>query len=180
MNVPNGQPAANTLLQILAGSPAVYQSVANMGDITGPGFSLSLTDVTSHSTGSPWDEFVSVIFSGGDVSFPLFFVPSSPGGNVGPMGHDSASGIMCVFLARLERSWQTVFSDAWATTAGPMNAILYRFGWKGMVKGVLRADLTMRLTGLPTLDFGEYYFDETPGLFDDRPGDFDLGGDKYL
>ncbi len=154
MSIVNGIPAINTLWQILSGSPPVYQSIANMGDITGPAFSLALVDVTSQSTGNPWDEFIGTIFSGGDVGFPLFFVPASPGGNTGPMGHDAASGVMSVFLARLERTFQMKFPDPAQTIAGPFQAVLYKFNWKAMVKDVLRADSTCRITGMPTLTFG--------------------------
>lgn len=150
----NGQGAINSLLQILIGSPATYRGVANMGDITGPGFSLALVDVTSHSNGSPWDTFIGTIFSGGDMSFPLFFVPSSPVGTSGPIGHGPVTGYMGIFLARLERTYQLVFPDTAASTAGPFNAILYKFSLKEMVKDVLRSDSTIRITGQPTLTFG--------------------------
>ncbi len=153
-SIVNGVPAINTLLQILTGSPATYRGIANMGDITGPGFSLALVDVTSHSNGSPWDAFIGTIFSGGDLGFPLFFVPSSPIGTSGPIGHDAASGYMKVFLERAERTYQNVFPDTAATTAGPFNAILYKFNIKSMVKDVLRCDATIRITGEPTLTFG--------------------------
>ena len=150
-----GQPAINTLLELLTGSPAVYRPVANLGDITGPAFSLALVDVTSHSTSTPWDAFVGTIFSGGDIGFPLFFIPSSGDTNVAtdPLGHDAANGIMSVFLARAVRTWQMVFPDTAGTTAGPLSAVMYKFNWKAMVKDVLRADTTVRITGQPALTF---------------------------
>ncbi len=150
----NGVGAINTLLQIMIGSPPSFRGVANMGDITGPGFSLALVDVTSHSNGAPWDEFIGTIFSGGDLGFPLFFVPESGLGTSGPIGHDPASGFMSVFLARVERTYQQIFPDMDATVAGPFNAIAYKFNLKSMVKDVLRADTTIRITGQPTLTFG--------------------------
>ena len=155
MSIVNGIPAINTLWQIQTGSPPAFQSIANMGDIAGIAFSLALVDVTSHSTGTPWDEFLGTIFSGGDVGFPLFFVPASPGGTApAPMGHDAASGIMSVFLARVQRTYQMLFPDPAGTIAGPMNAVLYKFNWKAAVKDVLRADCTTRISGQPTLTFG--------------------------
>lgn len=155
MPIAAGQPAINTLLEILTGSPASYAPVSNMGDITGPGFSLALVDVTSHSTATPWDQFIGTIFSGGDVGFPLFFIPSSPS-LVPPLpqGHDPVSGIMSVFLARVERTWKMIFPDTAASTAGPFAAIYYKFSIKAMVKDVLRADSTIRISGQPTLTFG--------------------------
>lgn len=155
-----GLGAINTLVEIQTGSPPAFRTVANMGDITGPAFALALVDVTSHSTGQPWDQFIATIFSGGDIAFPFFFVPASgdDGISTDPVGHGPTSGIMQVFLARVARTWQIVFPDnpvlASRSTAGPMQCILYKFNWKEMVKDVLRADTTMRVTGQPTLTFG--------------------------
>jgi hypothetical protein len=155
-----GNPAINTLVEIQTGSPPAFRTVANMGDITGPAFALALVDVTSHSTGQPWDQFLATIFSGGDIAFPFFFVPSSgdDGISTDPIGHDPTTGIMQVFLNRIARTWQIIFPDAPLvinrSTAGPLQAILYKFNWKMMVKDVLRADTTMRVTGQPTLTFG--------------------------
>jgi len=153
-----GIPAINTLWEIQTGSPATFRTIANMGDLTGIAFSLALVDVTSHSTGQPWDQFIGTIFSGGDVAFPLFFVPASGDDTnlADPLGHGPTSGIMQVFLARVQRVYQMKFPDSLVSPsiAGPMNAVLYKFNWKSMVKDVLRADCTTRITGQPTMTFG--------------------------
>lgn len=150
----NGIPGINTLLQVLTGSPATYRGIANMGDITGPGIALTLVDVTSHSNGSPWDQFLGTLFSGGDIAFPLFFVPASPVGTSGPIGHDGATGYLSIFLAGLQRTYQMLFPDPGATVLGPLTAIAYKLNVKAMVKDVLRMDTTLRVTGQPTLTFG--------------------------
>ena len=157
MPTPIAQPSINTLLQIGSGtSPETFANIANMSDITGPTMAAAVVDVTSHSTGVPWDQFIATIFSGGDIAFPFFFVPSSGDDTIAndSIGHDPVSGIMSVFLARVQRTWQIKFPDPAGSIAGPMQLIMYKFNWKAMVKDVLRADTTMRVTGQPTLTFG--------------------------
>src|SRR5271166_2024974 len=56
------QPAINTFLQLGNGqSPETFTTVANVGTITGPGLSLNVVDVTSHSTGVPWRQKIGTL-----------------------------------------------------------------------------------------------------------------------
>jgi Lambda phage tail tube protein, TTP len=148
------QPAINTLLKIAnEGSPILYNTIANVGDLTGPTMMAKVVDVTSHSTGSPWTEKITTLLDGGDITLPLFFVPSSPGSDGQantPFGHDGTNGLLSVFTQRQLRNYSITFPDAAATTYY-FEGYVSKFSMKAAVAGVLTADVTFTITGEPTL-----------------------------
>ena len=73
---PIALPAINTLIQIGTGaSPEAYVTVASVNNITGPGMSGQVVDVTSMSTGNPWRQKIVTLLDGGDISFDAFWQP---------------------------------------------------------------------------------------------------------
>src|SRR6185312_9756784 len=68
--------AFGTLLQVGAGSPIVYTSVALVGNITGPGMKADTIDVSNHNQATQYKQFISGMKEGGDVKFELFFDPT--------------------------------------------------------------------------------------------------------
>ena len=76
MTSPIALPAINTQIQIGTGaSPEAYVTVASVNNITGPGMSGQVVDVTSMSTGNPWRQKLVTLLDGGDVSFNAFWQP---------------------------------------------------------------------------------------------------------
>ena len=154
MSIVQAQPAINTYLKIgNEGSPQIFNTIANIGDWTGPSFSGVLVDVTSHSTGAPWVQRIVTILDNGDISVPCFFVPSSPGSDGTantPFGHNGTSGLLAVYTQRQLREYQVVFPDP-ANTTWYMAGYISKFSMKAAVKGVLTADVTFSLTGEPIL-----------------------------
>lgn len=152
--IAQAQPAINTFLKIAnEGSPLIFNTIANVGDLTGPSMSGVLVDVTSHSTGAPWVQRIVTILDNGDIAVPLFFIPSSPGSDGvanTPEGHNATNGLLSVFTQRQLRQYSTVFPDAAATT-WYMQGYISKFSMKAAVKGVLTADATFSLTGEPIL-----------------------------
>lgn len=143
--IPIAQPAINTLLQRgNAASPEVFTTVANVGDMSW-GLQANVVDVTSHSTGVPWHEKLTTLLDGGDVTFPLFFVPSSSG----QAGHNDTSGLMEDFTNRTIRNWKLIFPDQAATTYY-FSASINKFQIESKVADVLRASVSFAVTGEPT------------------------------
>ena len=141
------QPSINTLLKMAnAGSPLTYTTIANVGDINGISFSANVVDVTSHSTGSPWREKITTLLDAGEISAPLYFIPSS----AAPAGHDFTNGLGSVFTNRELRRFAIVFPDAGATTYY-FDAYVSKFALKATVAGVLEAAVTLTITGEPQL-----------------------------
>lgn len=150
--IASAQPAINTLLRIgTQGSPTVFATIANVGDITGPGFKADVVDVTSHSNSNPWRQKITTLLDNGDVSMKLFFIPSSAGTSDGtPFGHDGTNGLLSVFTGRQLREYSITFPDPAATT-WYFQAYVSKFSMTSKVAGVLEADVTFTTTGEPIL-----------------------------
>lgn len=143
----SAQPAINTFLKLgTQGSPQTFTTIANIGDISGPSFSAEVVDVTSHSNGDPWRRKITTLLDGGELTIPLFFIPSSGS----PDGHNGTNGLLSVFSNRQLRRYALVFPDAAATTYY-FDAYISTFGMKEPVAGVLTADVTFVITGEPIL-----------------------------
>jgi hypothetical protein len=152
MPIAAAQPAINTLFKIgNEGSPVNYNVIANVGDLSGPSISANVVDVTSHSTGSPWREKIVTLLDAGEISLPLFFVPSSPGSDGTPntpFGHNGTNGLLSVFTQRQLRDYSITFPDAAATT-WYFEGYISTFSMTAPVAGVLTANVTFVLTGDP-------------------------------
>lgn len=153
MPIAAAQPAQNTLLKIAtAGSPSVYNVIANVGDLNGPTMNGEVVDVTSHSTGSPWRQRIVTLLNPGEISIPLFFIPSSPGTNTPntPFGHNASTGLLSIFTSRALESYSVTFPDAAATT-WYFSGYITNFSQTAPVAGVLTAQVTFTMTGAPIL-----------------------------
>lgn len=151
-NIPTNVPAINTLLRIgTLGSPTTFGTIANCGDMTGPGFSANMVDVTSHSNGSPWRIKVPTLLDNGDLTVKVFFIPSSSGSSDGtPFGHDAASGLLSVFTGRQLREYSVVFPDSGATT-WYFQGYLGKFAMTATVAGVLESSSAFTFVDRPIL-----------------------------
>lgn len=147
MSTAIAQPAINTLLKMgNAGSPESYTLIANVGDITGPGFAGTIVDVTSHSTSVPWREKVTTLLDGGQVPFKLYFIPNDSGHkqllavfyNRGALGQ--AAGV--------PPQWSLTYPDPSATTVY-FTGFISKFSITATVAGVLEAAVTIDVTGEP-------------------------------
>ncbi len=153
-SIATNQPAINTLWKIFdLGSPNIANTIANVGDIAGPTFSATIVDVTSHSTGTPWRQKCVTLLDNGDVTLPLYFIPSSPGSDNQPstqFGHNFTSGLGSVFAGRQLRNYAMVFPDAGATTYY-MQAYISKYSFDAKVAGVLGSSCTFSCTTQPIL-----------------------------
>ena len=166
---PIGLPAINTYLKIGNGaSPEVYNIVANVGDLNGPTLSGTVVDVTSHSSAHPWREKLVTLLDAGEITLPLFYIPASTGeigtANV-PFGHDYGDGGITefgmegVFTSRgnlneggvgTPYNWAIQYPDPTQTT-DYFTGFVSKFSKKAAVAGVEMAEVTIVLTGMPTL-----------------------------
>lgn len=152
-NIAQAQPSINTLLKVGdKGSVEKFHTVANVGDLSGLTLSANVVDVTSHSTDVPWRQKIVTLLDAGDLTLPLYFVPSSgePAGDSDPMGHDFTNGLGSIFTARERRNYKLVFPDE-AETTWAFEAYISKFTMKASVAGVLEATVTFVATGQPNL-----------------------------
>lgn len=162
-NFPIGLPAINTYLMIGNGaSPEIYAPIANVGDLSGPSMSATVVDVTSHSTGNPWREKLCTLLDSGDFTLPLYYIPDSegpitPAGAGGPpYPHGNTGGLEALFTGRgLTTPGNPVpfaiqYPNA-AQTTDYFQGFVSKFSKKAAVAGVEQAEVTITLTGMPTL-----------------------------
>lgn len=134
--------AQGTLLQIGdGGEPEVFTTIARVQDITGPGLTADVADVTTHDT-SGWREQLSLILAAGDVTFDVFFLPTHA-------THSPSSGVLQDYLNRTLRNFMIVLTDAGAMEI-TFEAYVTSFSISAPVANPLEASVTLSVTGAVT------------------------------
>ena len=123
-----------------AGTPEAFTTIANVGDISGLDLKNQMEDSTTHSSASTEESFPT-IQSYGPVKFPVNFLPTDA-------THNYSAGLIKDWKNRTKRNFQMVFSDGTTWTFG---AYVEQVTVKATVKGILQADVTLRVTGAATL-----------------------------
>ncbi len=133
-----------TLLQIGDGAtPENFTTVAQVRDITGPGFAVGTKDVTADTSAGAWREKVATLKDGGQVRCTITWDPPAA-------THDATTGILADMWARTLRNWHLVFPDAGAAYFA-FAAFIVAFEPASPVDGSLDASVTLELSGAVTL-----------------------------
>lgn len=144
MAAPDALSSFGTLLQIGdGGGPENFTTIAEVRDISGPGLSLSTEEVTAHDSPGGWEELVATILRSGQVGFGINYRPTHG-------THDASTGLIADMKNRVARNFQLVFPDAGSTTWS-FTAYVTGFSPAAPVAGALSAEITLKLTGQPTL-----------------------------
>ncbi len=120
-------------------TPETFTTIAEVGDIDGPDMSLATEEVTHHGSTNGWDEFVGTILSGGEVGFPINFLPSDP-------THDASTGLQADMRNRTKRNFQIVYPDP-GGNGYQFGALVTGVKPKAPVKGKLSADIKLKISG---------------------------------
>ena len=80
----SGLPAVGTILSIFSGSPATYNPIGNISNL-----SWDMKAVTADTTnmGTPWKQHIVTLMDAGTISGDLYFIPDSSGNEGGIVGH---------------------------------------------------------------------------------------------
>lgn len=145
MSLSNAQKAFGTFLQIGdGGSPTEnFTTISEVKSINGLQMSAKQDDVTSHSSGQPWRQFVSTLLDAGTVQFDINFIPTDA-------TQSYVSGVLRDFSQRNRRNFKLIFPDG-ASTTWAFTANVQDFKVQAPVDGVLLAQITLKVTGQPTL-----------------------------
>lgn len=136
----NAVNAFGTLLKLGDGAaPEVFTTIAEVKDITGPGFEASTNEATNHSSAGAVREWLAGMLDAGEVSFDLNFLPNHA-------TQDETTGLLSEFLSRSVSNYQLIFPN------GQINfkALVTGFEPSAPVDDVLTASVTLKVTGLPT------------------------------
>lgn len=136
-------PSFGTLLKMGDSlTPETFTTIAEVGDIELPGINADTEDVTVQTSPGAVKEFVCTLLDAGEVTFPINWVPTDP-------THDHTTGLLAQALDRETRNFQAVLPDAGGFTI-QFSACVTKFGPpKAPVAGVLQADITLKVSGLP-------------------------------
>lgn len=120
-----------------------FSTVAEVTNIGGPGLALEPIEVTSHSSTDGWKEKIGGLLDGGEVSVTINYVPTEG-------THDGTTGLIADQSNRAVRNFQLVFPDTSETT-WTFSALVASFEPGEPVDGALTAEVTLAVTGKPTL-----------------------------
>lgn len=137
-------PGFGTLLKIGdGGATETFTTIAQVQDISGPELSLDLDDTTNHSSSGGYEEAIASVIRTGEVSLELVFDPADD-------THDYPAGLVKDLTDKTKRNFQLVFTDT-ANTTWAFTAYVSNFKPSAPVSGKLSADVSLKLTGAPTL-----------------------------
>ena len=130
----NALKAQGTLLKLGAGSPLVYTSIAEINSFNGPGGSAAIIDTTDLS--STAKEKVPGLHDNGQLSFECNLLPSNT--QHAALRTAKENGTLC--------SFQLIFTDT-GSTIWTFSAYVTNFSVSGAVDGVVKASVTLEITG---------------------------------
>lgn len=119
-------------------------TVAQVRSISGPGLSVDTVDVTSHDSLEAWEEVVPTILRSGEVTLEIIYDPAEA------THKNSSGGLLADLVGRAAVTYNLKFPDL-ATTTWSFSAFVTGFEPSGVVDGELMANVTLKLTGKPTL-----------------------------
>lgn len=135
--------AYGVLLKIGNGATSeTFTTIAEVRDIEGPGLKLETKEVTSHDSGG-WREYIGTLLEGGEVSFELNFIPTNA-------TQSYSAGLIEDMVNRTKRNFQIIWSDTGNTTWA-FTALVAEFNPSAGVEDELMAEVTLQITGAPTL-----------------------------
>lgn len=128
-----------TLLQMADRATHVtYATVAEVLDIKGPSIKGTREDATSHNSGG-WEEKISVLKSGGKVTFDVNFIASDATQN-------KTTGLIAASIAQTKEYFKVIFPDS----SGFQFYGFVDIDFEAKVKGKLTASVELDLTGVVT------------------------------
>jgi predicted secreted protein len=115
--------------------------IAQVQAISGPGLALDTEDVTTHDSTDAWEEVVATILRSGEVSLDLVFDPALA----------SQTDLIDLKESKVSGDFELRFPDD-AYTAWEFDAFVTAFEPDAPHDGALTASVTLKITGVPTLD----------------------------
>lgn len=125
------------------GTPENFTTIAQVTDISGPDFSTDTEDATHHSSAGGYEEVITTILRTGAFTLAIQFIPTDS-------THNVSTGLLYEWKNKTTTNYQLVFPDTGSTT-WTMPCKVTGFSIGAPVGGKLTADVTLRVTGEPTL-----------------------------
>ena len=126
------------------GGPEAFTEVAYVSNISGPSLALDTEDVTTHDQASAFEEVVATILRTGDITLDIFYDPDEG-------THDASTGLLTDYEAKTLRNFQIRFPTT-GKVQWSFAAYVTGFNPGAPVGGALTASVSMKISGVPTLD----------------------------
>lgn len=119
-------------------------TVAEVNDITPPSLGRDEIEVTHHQSPNRWREFIKGLKDAGEFSMSINYIPTNS-------THNASTGLLADFANDTTvDTWTLVFPDT-ALTTWSFPGFMKGFAPKAPIDDKLSADVTMKVTGQPTL-----------------------------
>jgi hypothetical protein len=125
------------------GSPETFITIAKVKDINGPTLTTDVVDVTSQDSPGHTEEIIPTLKRPGEITTTIHYLPTES-------THNEATGVLGAWDNRTKSNYKIVWPDSGLTTWS-LAGFITRFTPKAPVAGALTADITVRLSGNPTL-----------------------------
>jgi hypothetical protein len=125
------------------GDTGSFTTIAEVKDITGPGVTLDVIDVTNQDSPGGYEEIIPSIRRAGEVDFDVNFDPASG-------THDGATGLLYLANNKVKRGWRLQLNDT-GGSYWSFDGYVVAFQTKSPVAGVLSGTTKIRVTGQPTI-----------------------------
>jgi hypothetical protein len=124
-----------------ADSPSSFGQIGKVKSISGPNFSVTTIDTTTHDTVGNFREFAAVLCEAGEITFTVNYDPSDA-------THAPATGLYSYMQALTEKAFQLRFpaSDALATRMN-FNGFITGHPMQFPVDNVIEATITVKIDG---------------------------------
>lgn len=139
---------AGLLLQVgNAGSPETMNTIANATDVSLP---IMATTVDVTNVGDTWRRHIPTLLDMGKIAFKIFWMMEEPTHRNSLGGGSVGAGLRYLFVQRLARDYQLVYSDGNnSTDAFP--AYVTAFSITGKTGGVWEASIELTNSGAPSI-----------------------------
>lgn len=117
-----------------------FVDVAQVRDLAGPGLANDTIEVTDRDGGG-WKEFLGGLKDGGEITLDVTYDPAGS-------THNATSGLVHLYGGALVVSWRITWPDS---TVWTLNGLVTNFEPKAPLADALVADVTIKVSGQPTL-----------------------------
>lgn len=114
-------------------------AIAQVSSISGPSLAADTVDVTTHDSSDAWEEVAITILRTGELTLELVYDPAI---------HTT---LLALYETKTLEDYELQFPDD-AHTAFQFDAYITAFEPSAPVDGALTASMTVKITGVPTLN----------------------------
>lgn len=138
----NQKSGHGTMVAVQLTPGGAFTDIAEMGDITPPEFSRNEFDATTQN--EDIDAYVLGVLRRGAFSIPLNWIPDNN-------THDHITGVYALHFANTMTGWRVRFPQVTPALDWIMSGQVQALSPAAPVDGILKSDMTVRLSGLMTI-----------------------------